>query len=218
MKPNRIILIRHGESEGNVDNGVYERKPDYALELTENGKIQSNWVGKQLIQLIGNESAFFYISPMWRTRMTFEHIAKHYIAADTKRTNTNKFWLEEPRIREQEWGHFKNISQCIQIDTERDAYGSFYYRIPDGESVADVYDRVSDFMGTLHRDFKKAGFPQNAILVTHGMTIRVFLMRWLHWTVEEFEGYKNPENCQMVILQKNPNGKYSLRTNMQKKP
>lgn len=33
---------------------------------------------------------------------------------------------------------------------------TFYFkRIPDGESAADVYDRVSDFFGTLHRDFEK---------------------------------------------------------------
>jgi len=46
----------------------------------------------------------------------------------------------------------------------RDAYGTFYYRIPDGESAADVFDRVSDFFGTLNRDFRKENFPQNAVI------------------------------------------------------
>ena len=74
----------------------------------------------------------------------------------------------------------------------RDAYGTFYYRISEGESGADVYDRVSDFFGTLHRDFEKPDFPANALIVTHGMTLRLFLMRWFHWTVEEFEQLANP--------------------------
>ncbi len=29
MKPKRIILIRHGESEGNTDRNIYSQKPDY---------------------------------------------------------------------------------------------------------------------------------------------------------------------------------------------
>ena len=39
-RPKRIILIRHAESEGNVDETVYQRKPDHRIELTEKGKQQ----------------------------------------------------------------------------------------------------------------------------------------------------------------------------------
>ena len=42
MKPNRIILARHGESEGNADTVIYKIKPDYALELSEKGLVQAN--------------------------------------------------------------------------------------------------------------------------------------------------------------------------------
>lgn len=45
MRPKRIILIRHGESEGNVDKNIYEQKPDYALELTHRGIHQAKEVG-----------------------------------------------------------------------------------------------------------------------------------------------------------------------------
>ena len=37
MKPQRIILIRHGESEGNINKEIYTQKPDYALYLTNKG-------------------------------------------------------------------------------------------------------------------------------------------------------------------------------------
>ena len=33
-RPRRIVLVRHGESEGNADDTVYEREPDHALPLT----------------------------------------------------------------------------------------------------------------------------------------------------------------------------------------
>ena len=102
------------------------------------------------------------------------------------------------------------------VESARDAYGTFYYRIPDGESAADVFDRVSDFFGTLNRDFRKDNFPQNAIIVTHGMSIRLFLMKWFHWTVEEFELLANPSNCQILVLEKNDSGKFILKTDLSK--
>lgn len=106
----------------------------------------------------------------------------------------------------------------MQIDAERDKYGPFYYRFTDGESCADVYDRVSDFFGTLYRDFSKDDFPENAVVITHGMTIRLFLMKWLKWTVEDFETYSNPDNCQIVILQRNEVGKYELISTLIQRP
>ena len=38
MKPKRIILIRHGESQANVDKYLFGRVPDYTIELTDLGR------------------------------------------------------------------------------------------------------------------------------------------------------------------------------------
>lgn len=209
MKPNRIILVRHGESEGNVDKSLYHVKPDYALELTENGKLQAREAGSRIKGMVGDESLFFYVSPMWRTRSTFEQIVSSLKGSDIR-------YKEEPRIREQEWGHLRSRQASIEIEAKRDSYGTFYYRIPEGESAADVYDRVSDFFGTLHRDFRKDDFPQNAVIVTHGMSIRLFLMKWFHWSVEEFELLANPGNCEIILMEKNGDGKYELKTKVKK--
>ncbi len=209
MKPHRIILVRHGESEGNIDKSIYGVKPDYTLELTAEGRKQAFEAGQKISEIVKNESMFFYVSPMWRTRSTFEEIAKSL--------NRSKIeYREEPRIREQEWGHLRTIEEGKKVEEIRDAYGTFYFRIPDGESAADVYDRISDFFGTLHRDFRKDNYSQNAIIVTHGMAIRLFLMKWFHWTVEEFELLANPKNCEIVILEQDLNGKFRLKSDVKK--
>lgn len=202
-RPKRIILIRHGQSEGNVDEEIYATKPDYALALTRRGHAEARRAGDELRALVGRGSCFFYVSPMWRTRMTFEEIAR---AFDPRQYQ----FIEEPRLREQEWGHFKTKPMCDVINDERDRYGTFYYRISDGESAADVFDRVSDFLGTLHRDFEKRDYPDNAVIVTHGMTIRLFLMRWFRWSVEAFEELRNPKNCQIVVMQRGRGRRYEL--------
>ena len=61
---------------------------------------------------------------------------------------------------------------------ERADYGHFFYRIPNGESAADAYDRVSGFNDSLWRQFGNGDFPSVCILVTHGLMTRVFLMKW----------------------------------------
>jgi broad specificity phosphatase PhoE len=63
LKPLRIILVRHGQSEGNANKEVYKDKPDYALHLTELGRHQAHESGKELKSLIGDQTVKFYVSP-----------------------------------------------------------------------------------------------------------------------------------------------------------
>ena len=101
MRPKRIILIRHGESEGNLDNSLYENTPDYTLKLTQNGISQARLAGNEIKLLIGDESAYVYLSPFFRTRETYKNI--HESIYD----NVIKA-VEDPRIREQDWGHLRH--------------------------------------------------------------------------------------------------------------
>lgn len=210
MKPNRIILVRHGESEGNLDKDKYRTIPDYALNLTSKGIEQAQAAGAEIRDILGGESVYVYLSPYFRTRQTFQHLRPEIETTITK-------VIEDPRIRELDWGHLRHPNENEEIMKQRDDFSTFYYRIPDGESGADVYDRVSTFMETLHRDFIKPDYPQNTLIVTHGLTLRLFLMRWFHWTVEQFEELSNPHNCQVVIMQKQTNERYELMSKLKKR-
>ena len=211
MKPEKIFIVRHGQSHGNVSREIYKYIPDYALQLTDLGMEQAARVGHDISQIIRGESIQFYVSPFWRTRQTYLGIVKENTASKIS-------YYEDPRLREQEWSQ-KLGSRGGYRDNEeieRDNYGHFYYRFNGGESCADVFDRVSDFMGTMFRDFKKPTFPRNTIIVTHGMTMRLFIMRWFHMSVEEFETWGNPKNCQYFLLERRDNEKYELMTPLRK--
>ncbi len=208
MKPQRIFIVRHGQSEGNINKDIYKDTPDYALKLTPKGVEQAIAVGKKLADVIPQTSRIqFYVSPFWRTRQTYLNISKNFKIGNIQ-------YYEDPRIREQEWGQdlVTRGGYSHERENDRDTYGHFYYRFRDGESCADVYDRVSDFMNTMFRDFHKNDFPRNTVVVTHGMTMRLFLMRFFHVSVEEFESWANPENCGYYLLELQDNGKYQLAT------
>lgn len=204
MRPARIFIVRHGESQGNVDKNIYKDLPDYALQLTPKGMEQAHKVGQEIVSQLDLVNSLgivspvqFYVSPFWRTRQTYLQIAKSFPIKSI-------CYYEDPRIREQEWGQdlVSREGYSHERENDRDSYGHLYYRFRDGESCADVFDRASDFLGTMFRDFEKPNFPNNVVIVTHGMTMRLILMRFFHVPVEEFETWANPKNCEYFLLER----------------
>jgi broad specificity phosphatase PhoE len=203
-RPRRIVLIRHAQSEGNADKTVLTHTPDYRLNLSPLGQQQARAAGAALKQLFGDQSIRAYVSPYFRTRQTFEGLR------GAGRLNVVSTY-EDPRLREQDFGHLRAVEATQLIEHERRAFGAFYYRVPDGESGADVFDRISNFLDTLWRDFEKNDYPENALLVSHGLTVRLFLMRWFHWSVEKFERLRNTTNCEFFVMERDCN-RYTLTT------
>lgn len=98
---------------------------------------------------------------------------------------------------------------------ERADYGHFFYRIPNGESAADAYDRVSGFNESLWRSFGEDTFASVCVLVTHGLMSRVFLMKWYHFSVEYFEDLRNVNHCEFIVMKLNQDsGKYVLQNQL----
>ncbi|KAK7366740.1 hypothetical protein VNO80_08737 [Phaseolus coccineus] len=216
-RPRRIILVRHGESEGNVDESVYTRIPDPKISLTQKGRDQAEACGNRIKQMIEKEQGqnwqvYFYVSPYQRTLQTLQHLARPF-----ERSRIAGF-REEPRIREQDFGNFQNREKMRVEKALRQLYGRFFYRFPDGESAADVYDRITGFRETLRTDINIGRYQppgekkteMNLVIVSHGLTLRVFLMRWYKWTVQQFEGLNNMGNGNMLVMEKGYGGRYSL--------
>lgn len=204
MNPSRILLVRHGESQSNVDKGILRTVPNYALSLTDRGRAQAYDTGLKIKELYGDSPAFFYVSPFWRTRQTFEEIVKNVPMESFK---------EDPRIREQEI--INTFDGDLSSVKKRFEYGNFYFRHPYAESPADVFNRVTAFIESMIRDFEHNQM-QNCIIVTHAVTMRIFVMCMLGLTVEEYESMEKPDNCDIWEFRANTLGKFSLATNIPK--
>ncbi|OVA00047.1 Histidine phosphatase superfamily [Macleaya cordata] len=104
-RPRRIILVRHGQSEGNVDESVYTRVPDPKIGLTEKGVAEAEECGKRIRKLIESDGAndwkvYFYVSPYKRTLETLRGVGKAFESSRIAGVR------EEPRLREQDFGMF----------------------------------------------------------------------------------------------------------------
>ncbi len=189
--PRQIIMIRHGQSEANIDPTLYNRVPDYRIPLTALGKEQAAAAGEQIRRQLNREKVIVYVSPYLRAYQTLEALQLGPLQDRL---------IEEPRLREQDWANFQNPADIADQKELRNAYGHFFYRFREGESGSDVYDRISNFMETLYRHWNKADYSPNTLLVTHGLTMRLFCMRWFHWSVEYFESLNNPANAGVRTL------------------
>ncbi|GMG19466.1 unnamed protein product [[Candida] boidinii] len=220
-RPRLILLLRHGESEGNKDKCVNQYIPNHKVPLTKKGHTQARLAGLELKKLVDFEkdSILFYTSPYLRARQTLDGVLKGLASEDDdeeligdvlnkinkecedddedecedkngqandgqrnyereedracllakniimnnkveKNLKISHQIYEEPRMREQDFGNFQSTSEEMQkIWKERAHYGHFFYRIPHGESAADVYDRCAGFNETLFRQFNTDKFP-----------------------------------------------------------
>lgn len=215
-----IILVRHAQSEGNKNRDIHQTTPDHRVKLTPEGHRQAQEAGRRLRNLLRpDDTLHFFTSPYRRTRETTEGILESLTSDDPSPSPFPRQGIkvyEEPRLREQDFGNFQPCStEMERMWMERADYGHFFYRIPNGESAADAYDRVSGFNESLWRLFGEEDFASVCVLVTHGLMTRVFLMKWYHWSVEYFEDLRNINHCEFVTMVLNPdNGKYTLQNKL----
>ncbi|MCE7008835.1 histidine phosphatase family protein [Kibdelosporangium philippinense] len=197
----RIILLRHAESLGNVDELAYCRIPDHALPLTPKGEEQARAAGPAVRELLGAGPVAAYVSPYVRTQRTLQLLELGDIVTRT---------VAEPRLREQDWGNLQDpVEQEIQ-KLKRHEFGHFFYRLAHGESGADVDDRVAAFLAELKDRMKEdLDHPDIVLLVTHGLTMRLLCRRVFSWSIDLFESLSNPNQVEPRILTLH-NGTWSL--------
>lgn len=178
--PNHLVLVRHGESEGNFvrrafrdgDTGYlneeFRGRPGHEWRLTPEGVKQAQaageWIQEHIIKPYGLPGFDRHLySPHRRTRETAAHLRL-----------PGAQWRLNRLLREREWGEL----QWLVDDREhKQQYPNNYdwmlkdslnWVPPGGESVAQISDtRVRELQDTLHRDHDEKGV-NSVICVTHG--------------------------------------------------
>jgi len=186
-----LYLIRHGQSEGNVNSQIYFAKNDDEIELTSLGAEQSIACGKQLYdRLKSDKQCVLFYSPFKRAKDTAELIDGQLI-----KQGIYAEMIEEPLIHERTWGELNNLVDTPNFDRKK--HFDFYYRPLGGESFSECYQRVILFFHELNR--MKDDLPDNIIVVSHGEWMRLAVMYLRRYTIKYFLEYRtNPSNCEII--------------------
>lgn len=200
----RIILVRHGQSQGNVDEIKYKDPGDPLVELTDKGWQQAYDAGKFLRwyyaqnPAASDQAPAIWSSTYMRTRQTTQAVLKGLGWEDRP-------VREDLRLVEQSYGaaawtpaHDHATAQH-GLSQEVFRTNRFLTPLPHGESLMNQFMRVDSFLGTLHRREEQSA-ESDVLIISHGATMKNFLMRWFHLPDYQWKQLETPHNCDVIAL------------------
>ena len=179
--PERLYLVRHGQSQGNVardaadEAGLHEIDIDVRdvdVPLSRLGILQAEAAGRWFAQLPRSERPEVILSsPYVRARQTAEIICNQdALAGGPTRT------IVDERLREREFGIFDRLTTAgirerfPEEAAHRARLGKFYHRPPGGESWADVILRLRSAMNTINLHYCN----KRVLIVCHQVVVLCF--------------------------------------------
>jgi broad specificity phosphatase PhoE len=171
-----LILVRHGESIGNVAREEAESSGaqsismpmrDADVPLSEVGVQQARAVGRWLAANPEQQPDAVWCSPYVRARQTAQTALAELADPPALR--------QDERIRDRELGVLDLLTRRGVIDQfpaeaqRRSWLGKFYYRPPGGESWADLVLRIRAFLA----DLERTGHGRQ-LIVSHDAVILLF--------------------------------------------
>ena len=203
--PAELVLVRHGESVGNLaataagEKGLDRLDLDYRdpdTPLSDNGVAQADSLGQYLAGLPASSRPQVVLgSPYVRAASTMEHALA--------RLSDGPLRVLDERLRERDLGLFDGMTGQGIRDTypeeaaRRQAMGKFYYRPPGGESWTDVVLRVRSVLSDVraeHAGRRVWVFTHQAVV----MSFRYLLESLTEQDVLEIDGSTPLANCSLT--------------------
>lgn len=149
LQPRHLVLVRHGESEGDVrrKEGKQALKHPRSEEQTEKGHIQSRnsglWIAKYILGVYGFKHFDQYVtSPLIRTKQSAYSLG---LAEN---------WTEEPKLTERNRGDIQGLTKHQHKERYPESYKAmhdhpFHWVPPGGESILAVSHRFGSIVDEL---------------------------------------------------------------------
>jgi alpha-ribazole phosphatase len=170
----RLIIARHGQTEGNKKRLL---QGFLDIGLNEEGKKQAEKLAERLKN---HNIEIMFVSPLKRARQTAEQIKKFHPKA--------KVIIDED-LKEINFGIFEGLSKeeikkkYTRMYEEREK-DKFNYRSPEGESIADVEKRAIKMLDKVLKTKK------DSIIVAHGTLNTLFFKNLMKKSYDEIKKYK----------------------------
>ncbi len=179
--PERIWVVRHGQSDGNVARDHAEANNITLIELEHRdadvplsslGERQSQALGSWVLGLAEHQRPQIVLtSPYVRARQTAQAVVDA-LGRDSRP-------IIDERLREKEFGVLDRytssgiVATFPELAAQRQLVGKFYFRPPGGESWCDVILRLRGVVGDLQRNHAGA----RVMIVAHQVIVNC--MRYL---------------------------------------
>ncbi len=174
-----LYIARHGESEWNT-LGKWTGWTD--VSLTEKGKADARMVGESFLKGVVFDA--IYTSDLRRTYETLDAMME---GAENPLRAHDPNVLHAPELKERDYGVYTGKDKWeVQKEVPADVFTGIRrgwdYPIPEGENLAQVYERVVPYFE--HEILPKLQRGQKILIVAHGNSIRA-LMKYLDNITDE---------------------------------
>jgi broad specificity phosphatase PhoE len=211
--PSELVLVRHGESIGNLaDEKAREAHAerlelelrDADVPLSEAGQAQADAVGHLLSGLDPDRQPDVVVtSPYRRAQETCERALAGWRGSPDV--------VVDERVRERDLGRFDGLTafgireQFAQEAQRRSRVGKFYYVPPSGESWCDVTLRVRSLLADLREGYQDKTvwvFTHQAVI----MSFRYVLENLTEQELMEIDASVPLPNCSVTTYRTAPQG------------
>ncbi len=188
--PQRVWIVRHGQSAGNVARDSAEAAGlalidiavrDVDVPLSPLGEEQAQTLGRWFHDMPkAQRPTVVLASPYVRASETAEIVLRTAGVAKQEVT-----FLADERLREKEFGILDRFTRLgiqqkfPELSEQRKHVGKFYFRPPGGESWCDVILRLRSQIETITREYRK----ESVLIVSHQVVVNCF--RYLFERLDE---------------------------------
>ncbi len=194
---NKLVLLRHGQSQWNLENRFTGWKN---VPLTEKGKNEANHAGI-LLKKNKIKIDLVFSSVLERANRTAE-IAMRSAQLENLFENGNLKYEKDQSLNERDYGDLVGLNKSETADKFGKEQVQIWRRSydtppPNGESLKDVVDRVSPY-------FEKKIYPliiegKNIIIVAHGNSIRAIMIKVGLYKPEEISTIELPTGSPLCL-------------------
>jgi len=210
MLPLDLILVRHGQSEGNAAKRLSEKDDHTAFAKLTTGRHSRSYRlskrGREQAMMAGDwlKAEFLKDGTTFDRFIVSEYTRAMETAALLQLPDAN--WYRNFYLTERDWGDIEAAPENERNEKFRDALNMraiepFFWKPPNGESFAELCLRLDHVLQSLERHFS----DKKVIIVCHGEVMRGFRVLLERMSQQSFknsylskEKEENIHNCEIL--------------------
>ncbi|MBP9760566.1 MAG: histidine phosphatase family protein [Candidatus Pacebacteria bacterium] len=189
----QIFLVRHAQSEEDVDPNIRNRAHDHRISVTAVGKKQVVEVAELLRPKIAlYNQVRVIVSSSNRAQQTMHLFSSHFPDKQFE-------IVHEECVRNLNWGNVDETT-IKEVEQERYRVGVLYFQFPEGDDTRVLVRNIEKFVDRLLVEGRRSSYSECVMIFTHGFALRVIAKALLSISDEDFRYLSNPPNCYVATL------------------
>ncbi len=187
--PQRLYLLRHGQTDANISRIIAGQSPD--MPLNDTGLKQATFTAKALSKTVFHR---IYMSPSLRARQTAKEIFECH--------TPTIFGEVEEKFREINFGVLEGFSYNKAEESHGDVLEIYRENpsrcvFPKGESMAEAYDRIAR---GINKVLIEHPINESVLIVSHGGTIALIFLYLFNLDMDTIFHAIRHNNCGLSII------------------